>query len=144
MIMANDGEYNSISDTDFLTDNDEIGPNIISSGYYDMDEFNDLCKQYDHKNDISVLSINARSLIKNFHEFNVILENLNISFDYITVCETWLDKNLESLVQLEGYSFVTRHKSKRKEGGGIGIYIKNGINYIERNDLDCLEGYDEF
>ena len=69
MIMANHRDSNVLSDNN-LTDNDDIGPLITQSCYYDIDEFNELCESYDNTNNITVLNLNARSLIKHFNEFN--------------------------------------------------------------------------
>ena len=63
----------------------------------------------------------------------------DVSFDIITIEETWLNDLLQPLVNLSGYTFIAKHKRQKKEGGGIGIYIKNGIDYLERNDLDCTD-----
>ena len=45
---------------------------------------------------------------------------------------------------MENYTFIPKHKLKCKEGGGLGIYIKNDLKYIERTDLQCPIGYQEF
>ena len=123
-------------DNVFQFDGDESSP-IEKSYYYDLDEFKDIMNANNGSTNLSVLNLNARSLVKHFNEFSAILEDLPSPFDLITVEETWLSKPLEPLVQLNGYSFISKHKNKCKEGGGIGIYIKDGINFTERNDLMC-------
>ena len=122
-------------------DGDESSP-IEKSYYYDLDEFKDIMNANNGSTNLSVLNLNARSLVKHFNEFSAILEDLPSSFDLITVEETWLSKPLEPLVQLNGYSFISKHKNKCKEGGGIGIYIKDGINFTERNDLMCPKEFE--
>ena len=144
MIMANGRNNNVLLDNNFVSNDDDDGPLIMNSCYYDIDEFNEFCKSYENDSNIAVLNLNARSLIKHFNELNVILESLSVSYDVITVDETWLDRTLEPLVQLDGYSFITKHKSKCKNGGGVGIYVKNNIDFMERTDLDCDKGYDDF
>ena len=141
--MENQGNSTEVWDNDILIDNDEIGPQVTKSHYYDMDQFNDLSKNFINESNISVLSINARSLLKNINEFSVILEEFLISFDVINVVETWLNDLLEPLVKLHGYTFISKHKSQRREGGGVGIYIRDGIEYIERVDLDSPDGNDD-
>ena len=135
--MANEASSNT--DFNLIIDNDEISPQIVKSNYYDIDEFNELSKKINHDNSISVLNINARSLVKHMNELTAILDDFNVSFDIITVEETWLNDLLQPLVNLSGYTFIAKHKRQKKEGGGIGIYIKNGIDYLERNDLDCTD-----
>ena len=38
----------------------------------------------------------------------------------------------------EDYQFVCKHKPTTKEGGGLCIYVKNGIHYKIRNDITFL------
>ena len=123
--------------THLIIENDEISPLIVQSTYYDTDEFNEFAKKFNHNNNISILNINARSLVKHINELTVILNEFPIGFDVITVEETWLNDALKPLVNLDGYTFITKHKRQCKEGGGIGIYVKDGIDYVERNDLSC-------
>ena len=123
-------------DNYLCTDNEE-NPFIKRSNYYDLDEFNLIMKKYNTDNNISVLNINARSLVKHINEFTATLSDLPSLFDVITVEETWLSDTLMPLVTLNGYTFIAKHKSKCKEGGGLGIYIKNGIKFKERSDLSC-------
>ena len=96
-------------------DGDESSP-IEKSYYYDLDEFKDIMNANNGSTNLSVLNLNARSLVKHFNEFSVILEDLPSSLDVITVEETWLSKPLDSLVQLSGYSFKSKHEIRvRKE-----------------------------
>ena len=62
--------------------------------------------------------------------------------DIITIEETWLSKPNESLTHLNGYSFISKHENKYKEGGEIGIYIKDGIHFTERSDLKCPKEFE--
>ena len=117
-----------LRDNDLVEDDEEIS-HVKQSNYYDLDQFQQIMKDFNNKNNISVLNINARSLIKHFNEFSAILSDLPSSFDVITVEETWLSDTIKPLVELNGYTFITKHKSKCKEGGGIGIYVKHEIDF---------------
>ena len=141
--MAAQMDTESEGDNDPLTDNDEISPRVTKSLYYDIPDFNDLSKNINLDNHISILNINARSLLKHINELSAILEEFIVQFDVITVEETWLNDLLKPLVNLNGYTFITKHKRERKEGGGIGIYVKHGIDYVERKDLDSLNNSEE-
>ena len=70
-------------------------------------------------------------------EFRAIIGAFPYLFDVITVQETWINKSLEPLVELDQYSMVPKHKLKCKEGGGLCIYIRHGLKYKERPDLEC-------
>ena len=140
--MAVQDDHNVRLDNVFQLDGDE-GSSIQQSYYYDLDEFNNILKIHNTDNNLSILNLNARSLVKHFNELSVILANLSSSLDIITVEETWLSEPLEPLVQLNEYSFIGKHKQKCKEGGGIGIYVKNEIEYIKRDDLTCPNEFED-
>ena len=132
MCMAMQGIFNDTSDiTDFERSY------IKQSSYYDIEEFKNIMNQFNTESNLSVLDINARSLVNHFDELSSILSDLPSPLDVITLQETWLDDSLSPLVSLDGYSFITKHKLKCKEGGGLGIYIKEGIDFKERKDLSC-------
>ena len=136
MTMAVSDNLTVQMDNDLFKNSDE-DLLIKQSNYYDLDEFNPIMRKFNNETNLSVLNINARSLVKNFNEFTAILSDLPSSFDVITIEETWLSDLLLPLVALDEYIFVTKHKSRCKEGGGLGIYIKKTIDFIERHDLSC-------
>ena len=139
--MAVSDSHDTGQDSDFGMDTDESAY-IKQSSYYDLDEFDNIMKELNTENNLSILNINARSLVKHFNEFTAILSDLTSSFDVITVEETWLSDILKPLVTLNGYTLVTKHKSKCKEGGGLGIYVKEGIDFKERKDLSCPKKFE--
>ena len=53
----------------------------------------------------------------------------------IEICETWLNIDNESQIQLRGYSFVNNNRNV-KTGGGVGMFISSVINFHVRNDLN--------
>ena len=134
--MAAQDDIDTRLDNIFHIDSDESSL-IQQSLYYDLDEFCVVMNNHNADENLSILNLNARSLVKNFNEFSAILEILPSSFDVITVEETWLSDSLVPLAQLQGYTFITKHKKRCKEGGGLGIYIKEGIEYTIRDDLEC-------
>ena len=124
--MAAQDDTNVLMDNLFQIDGDDNSL-IQKSLYYDIDEFNIVMKTHNVGNNLSVLNLNARSLVKHFNEFTAILASFPESFDIITIEETWLSDSLVPLVQLEGYTFITKHKYRCKEGGGLGI-LKMELN----------------
>jgi len=68
-----------------------------------------------------------------FDEFQVMLKQHQ--FDIITLSETWLkdNKHLLEYVKLSGYNFSFKNRDN-KRGGGVGVYIKDTIEYKVRND----------
>lgn len=84
----------------------------------------------------SLLHINARSLAKNYDTMYNFLTDINYSFSIIAVSETWVsDNEVKSLYNIPGYNFVCKGRDSRR-GGGVGLYLKDGMNYSVRNDFE--------
>jgi len=103
----------------------------------------DTCEPYTNKHKeklnelnkhISICHLNTQSMNSTFDEFQFMISEMK--FDIITLSETWLknDKNLLEYVKVPGYEFVYRNRDE-KRGGGVGIYIKETINFKIRNDI---------
>ena len=90
----------------------EYGPSIKKSLYYDLDDLSKLMNTIDRQNHLSILNINARSLVKHYLEFCSILQRLPFLFQIITVEETWLNDTLKPLIQMENYTIIPKHKLK--------------------------------
>ena len=67
-------------------------------------------------------------------ELKLIIDNSK-GADISTFSETWLTDQIEdSELNLQGYS-VIRQDRQGKIGGGVAIFVRNGLQYIERKDL---------
>ena len=100
-----------IFDNTELTD-DTHNSYIKPSYYYDLDEFRNLMEKYSADTNLSILDINARSLVKHFNELTSILSDWT-PLDLITIQESWLDDTLVPLVKMEGYSMEYKHKQSK-------------------------------
>ena len=78
--------------------------------------------------------INIRSMNRNFNAFEQYLAGLRFEFAFIGVSETWLTDNNHDLFNLSGYTFIEQHRV-RKTGGGVGLFLKDHIEYNLREDL---------
>ena len=65
------------------------------------------------------------------------LSTKNSSVDIILLCETFLNRKTENLVQIPGYTMIANHQQSNK-GGGTAILIKEGLIYNRRKDLDIF------
>ena len=87
------------------------------------------------------LNINIQSL-NSKHEklsnFILSLTNKNIQVDLIAIQETWKIPNL-SLVAIPGFQPFIAVNRKVGKGGGVGFYIRNGINFSILNHLSPFE-----
>ena len=55
-------------------------------------------------------------------------------FDVISVNETWCDNTVsDSEIELPGFTLLRRDRCRN--GGGIALYVKNGIDFKRRDDL---------
>ena len=78
-----------------------------------------------HNNDLTVFSLNIRSIRKHFNELLVVLSSANIKFDIIMLSETWLDNNIGNF-DIKGYNCYN-HYSSLNISDGISVYIRDSI-----------------
>ena len=75
----------------------------------------------------------VRSLLGNMDQLRLFCERNGA--DIITLSKTWLNKGIDdSEIELPGYSIIRLDRSERT-GGGVIIYIREGLVFTERNDL---------
>jgi uncharacterized protein YozE (UPF0346 family) len=128
---------------DVMPSDDEDDTLVQSSKYYTIDSFQDFIQSKNLKSKLSIFNNNSRSLIKHKSDYDNLFDALsktnNFTFDILTFNETWLDNSLANLVQFHNYSSLFVHKSGPKEGGGIAIFVKEGIRFKVRDDLQFPE-----
>ena len=92
-----------------------------------------------HENQFTMFSANARSLVKNKIEYEALFQEIKIktnhNFDVLSFTETWSDSNTENLLHFENYHSIIKHKTERKEGGGIAMFVKESLLFHLRPDL---------
>ena len=88
--------------------------------------------------EISVINFNIRSIRSNFGSFAEILSNFAVSFDVITLTETWLDDkaNMQDF-EIEGYLPPIIQNRTKKDGGGVLIYLKNTFEKFKLKKSLC-------
>lgn len=109
----------------------------FESKYYSPD---DLCAILpDHGGHTSIIYANSRSLPKHIDDYKLLLDyihdNCGFSFDIMCFVETWLSEHNESLVDFDGYIHIHRKKFQTFRGGGISMFLKDGIEHAVRTDL---------
>ena len=86
------------------------------------------------------MQLNICSLLSNATELKILLTKLeqkNSSVDVILLCETFLNKKTERLVNIPHYQLYLTCRSNHK-GGGTAILIRDGIIHKRRKDLDIM------
>ena len=103
---------------DFLSDS-------IESKYYTPAQF--IAEKFSKKY-LTMIHLNIASLQRHIDELRTLLSILNHPFQVICISETRLhDEKPLSNIDIDGYEFV--HTKTTSQCGGVGIYIKSGIEY---------------
>ena len=89
-------------------------------------------------NQLKIIHLNTQSMVSTFDELLVTIKEY--PFDVIAMSETWLKDNphLLNYVTIPGYSQVFRNREKIR-GGGVGFYIREGIMFKRRMDIENVE-----
>ncbi|ESO02879.1 hypothetical protein HELRODRAFT_174321 [Helobdella robusta] len=119
------------------------------------------CKLYDDINQINALynsisrngindnlffklmHLNIRSLVHKSEDLLDYLNNFSFKYNIIGISETWMNDDNIKLINITGYDFVGKNRSG-KHGGGIGLYIDNGITYKTRDDINSISSIELF
>ena len=99
----------------------------------DEDDINSRVASLSDKINFSIIHLNARSLLKNLDQLNLMFGSLKKPFSVIGISETWLTDCAAELFNITGYNFVSNHR-KSKTGGGVGIYLQNDLQYKLHNE----------
>ena len=92
----------------FPDDEKENELNLPNCKYKDTDFFKNLNKDF-KKKALSFFHINVCSLTKNFDDYNILLSDLNVSFDILAITETRIKKDSSSSIDLQLNNYLTEH-----------------------------------
>lgn len=79
----------------------------------------------------SVMHLNIRSIPSKLSQLrNIIaqLKDMNVIFDFILICETFLRDETSHLFNMPGYKMVAQNRSTMNKGG-VAIYIRDNIPF---------------
>jgi hypothetical protein len=122
----------------YISDDDSIGQffqTTINSTYHDTDSF---IHTFSNTQDSIHLSLNIQSLNSKYESLKSFvsrLQNSGIYPDTIILQETW-DIKYPTQLMLPGYQNIIYRSRLDTRGGGVGIYIREGLNFKERQDLE--------
>lgn len=88
---------------------------------------------------IASFTINCRSLNANYDELKDLVGQMtteNFSFDIIGLTEVFTINSMLKY-ELDGYHDL-QYKTRNSNGGGVGLYIKDNLNYKVRDDLSVF------
>jgi hypothetical protein len=100
----------------------------INSKFYDIDVFSHNFNSVDGP---TFLNLNIQSLNAKYDKLKEIISDLwqnKIYVDVIALQETWKIQ-YANLLEIPGYQKIVYRNRSVGRGGGIGFYVKNGINF---------------
>ena len=121
----------------FTDDKKENELNLPNCKCRDADYFKNLTKDFKRKA-LSFFHMNVCSLTKYFDDFNILLSDLNVSFDILAITETRIKKDSSSTINLQLNNYSTEHTPTESSGGGTLLYISKRLSYQLRNDPRTL------
>ena len=124
-------------DTNFFNDVQQ-GYIFRNSDYYFENSFNEAIDKIGITHDtFSVLHVNIRSAPKNLTNYMAYISNLKHNITVIAMSETWLKDMNVDIYSIDGYSHVYDYRYDWA-GGGVSSFMKEGIEYVRRNDLSVF------
>ena len=98
---------------------------------------NDISENPGPEQEISVFHLNARSVR---HKLSYI-ENICANASVLCITESHLDESvLDENIKIDGYQDILIRKDRNCFGGGVLVYISEGLRAIRREDLEFPNG----
>ena len=87
---------------------------------------------------LTILQLNIRSLLSHQTDLKLLLsllEKKKSKVDAVLLCETFLTKHTNQLVNIPGYVLIDKNRTNSR-GGGVAILLKDNIPY--KNGMTSL------
>jgi len=114
----------------------------LSCKYFSEDSLKRRVEEPNSPPCFSLIHSNVRSFNANALDLFTMLDIPNIQFQVICLSETWFDDNSAKCASLRGYAHIDRVRENSK-GGGVSIFIKEGLIYNVRSDLSIMRPFAE-
>ena len=124
-------------DPDIQFYNEIHHPSKNISQYFLEDAFNQELEQVSYSDHLSMFHINIRSMQNKFNELDCFMSLLKLNFTIIGITETWISDANYGLYEFENYSHNAVYRQD-KRGGGVSLFVRDGILYSKRPDLNVL------
>ena len=93
-----------------------------------------LSSNFNETKHFTFLHLNTISLIKKADALHQLICDLSVEPEVICITETKLNSRSNiNFAHLNNYSFI--HKDSLSNSGGVGMYIKKGLEFNERKDI---------
>lgn len=100
---------------------------LCSCEYYTEEELNTFGRL---NSGLSVIHFNSRSLKANFEYIVDVLHNSKITFNIITISESWMNADKYDEYKIKGYEFLHVDRTN-KRGGGVAPFIHTFYLWIK-------------
>jgi hypothetical protein len=116
---------------EFLRDDDVDNSFLnveLNTSYFSPDEF---IQKFSSSNKPLFISTNIQSITSKFNSLNAFISDItlhNVPVAVIVLQESW-DIPYPELISIKGYQPIAFKSRVNSRGGGVGFYVKNGINY---------------
>ena len=122
-------------DPDINYYNSQCNANLNSCDYYLENSFNKKVTELEiDDRAFSLLHSNIRSAVQNIDKLDSYLSTLNHKFSIVALSESWLKNHNHELYGLSGYRSEHQYRT-HKGGGGVSIFIREGLEYFRRDDI---------
>ena len=140
-----DGDRNFLETID--PDTNHFIDNTVNFSTYFMEDF--YKSDITMNNSLNIMHNNARSILTagRIDDYNNLLDYINNPFHILAFTETWLRSDNVDRVIFKDYNDVhllrpiDEQFDFKESGGGISVFIKEGINYKTRDDLTVILPY---
>ena len=106
----------------FTDDKKENELKLPNCKYRKIDYFQKLSKNFKRKT-LSLFHMNVCSLTKNFDDFNILLNDLNVNFDILAITESHIKIDSSSPVNLHLENYSLDQTPTKTAAGGTLLYI---------------------
>ena len=141
-IEVNKTIFNSIHNiTNNMDEDDDDDGDVeinMNCKYYGTDDFQKA--KFKEEKTFSILHLNIHSVQRHIGELRIVLKMLNFNFDFICLSESKILKDRPPIsdISIEGYQTPVGTPTEATKGGVL-MYIKEGINYKPRPDLNIYK-----
>ena len=134
--IARGFDYEDNNDYNDIDDDENIA--MIDCKYYTIDTFNN--KKLKTSQYFSILHLNIHSIAFHIDELRLTLQLIKTPFDFICLTESKIqvDQIVKVNIDIDGYQSPIGTPTEATKGGVL-IYVKNGINFFPRPDLDIYK-----
>ena len=120
-----------------IDDENQVLP-TINCNYFTSDEF--LSKKFISSKNFSIFHLNIHSINRHIEELRIFLQLIEFQFDIICISESKIEDGKTPIVDisLTGYQKPESTPTKATKGGVL-IYVRQGLHYKIRNDLNIYK-----